>query len=302
VEAVARHHLVHGTTTVLASLVSAPVEALERRVRALVPRVEEGLLGGIHLEGPFLSAARCGAHAPEHLRPPTPEAVERLLEAGDGSVRMITIAPELPGGIDAVARIVRAGVVAAIGHTDADYETVQAAVDAGATVATHLYNGMPPIMGRAPGPVPALLHDPRITVEMIADGFHLHPATLRLAASAAPKRFVLVSDAMAATGIGDGDYVLGSQRVRVVDGQARLIDGDSLAGSTLTLSRALRTAVAAGIAQEDAFEALTAAPARAVGLADRTGTIEVGRAADLVLLNEDLTVHAVFKGGKTLTR
>jgi len=302
VDAIARHHRAHGTTTLLASLVSAPLTDLEDRVRALVPRVEDGTLAGLHLEGPFLSAARCGAHAPEHLRAPTAEALDRLLAAGRGAIRMITIAPELPGALDAIARITRAGVIAAIGHTDADYETTRAALDAGASVATHLYNGMPPIHGRAPGPVPALAYDPRATVELIADGFHLHPATLAHAANSAAGRFALVSDAIAATGVGDGDYRLGGRRVRVERGQARLIDGDSLAGSTLTLDAALRHAVESGVRLRDALQAVTATPARAVGLVDNVGTLAVGRAADLVALDDRLTVTAVLHRGELVAR
>lgn len=300
VDAIVRHHRAHGTTTMLASLVSAPIADLEDRIRALAPRVTDGTLAGLHLEGPFLSPARRGAHLSEHLRPPTADSVDRLLEAGRGTVRMITIAPELPGALDAIARIVHAGVIAAIGHTDADYETTRAAIDAGASVATHLYNGMPPIQGRAPGPVPALANDPRVTVELIADGFHLHPATLAHATRTAAGRFVLISDAIAATGVGDGDYRLGGQRIRVEQGQARLIDGDSLAGSTLTLDAALRSVVGQGVLLRDALRAVTTTPARAVGLAGRAGTIAVGRAADLVALDDRLSVRAVLRHGELI--
>jgi N-acetylglucosamine-6-phosphate deacetylase len=300
VDAIVRHHRAHGTTTMLASLVSAPLSDLEDRIRALAPRVEDGTLAGLHLEGPFLSPARRGAHVSEHLRAPTAESVDRLLAAGRGTVRMITIAPELPGALDAIARIVRAGVVAAIGHTDADYETTRAAIDAGASVATHLYNGMPPIQGRAPGPVPALADDPRVTVELIADGFHLHPATFAHATRTAAGRFVLISDAIAATGVGDGDYRLGGQRIRVEHGQARLIDGDSLAGSTLTLDAALRNGTGQGMSLRDALQAVTTTPARAAGLAGRAGRIAVGRAADLVALDDRLSVRAVLCHGERI--
>lgn len=300
VEAITRHHLAHGTTSMVASLVSAPVGVLEHRVRALAPLVAGGTLAGVHLEGPFLSTGHRGAHDPRYLVPPTPAALDRLLAAAPAALRMITLAPELPGGLDAVKRIVNSGVVAAIGHTSADYETALAAIDRGASVATHLYNGMPPILGRAPGPVAALTDDERIVVELIADGFHLHEATLRrtAAVTATAGRFALVTDAMSATGCGDGDYLLGEQRVRVTDGLARLVDGDSLAGSTLTLDRALRTAVRAGVDFRATLAAVTATPARALGLAEHCGTIAVGRAADLVVLDGGHTVRGVLRRGE----
>lgn len=301
VDAIVRHHLARGTTTLIASLVSAPLADLERRLRVLSRRVADGTLAGIHLEGPFLSAARRGAHALEHLQTPTPEAVEQLLAAGGGAVRMMTIAPELPGALEAIAHLAQAGVVAAIGHTAADYETTQAAIAAGASVATHLYNGMPPLYGRDPGPVAALAHHADVTVELIADGFHLHPAVLRDAAANAANHFALVSDAIAATGVGDGEYLLGSQRVRVSDGMARLIDGDSLAGSTLDLAQALRTAIAAGVPLLPALRAVTAHPAHAVGLLGHAGVLATGRTADLVALDEHLTVRAVLHHGRLVT-
>lgn len=298
VAAITGHHLAHGTTTMVASLVSAPIDVLEHRLRSLAPHVTSGALAGVHLEGPFLSAGHRGAHDPRHLQPPRPAALDRLLSAAPAALRMITLAPELPGGLDAVERVTGAGVVAAVGHTSADYETTRAAVDRGASVATHLYNGMPPILGRAPGPVIALADDERVVVELIADGFHLHEATLRRTAAAAVGRFSLVTDAMAATGCGDGDYLLGEQRVRVTDGRARLVDGDSLAGSTLTLDHALRTAVRAGVSFRAALAAVTETPARALGLAEHSGTIASGRAADLVVLDGEHTVRGVMHRGE----
>jgi N-acetylglucosamine-6-phosphate deacetylase len=299
-QAITRHHLAHGTTTMVASLVSAPIHALADHLRSLAPLVESGTLAGVHLEGPFLAASHRGAHDPRHLQPPTPAALEALFDAAPGALRMITLAPELPGARDAIKRLRDVGVIVAIGHTAADYETVRAAIDAGARVATHLHNGMPPIRGREPGPVPALLDDERVTVELIADGFHLHPAVLLRAALAAPGRIALVTDAMAAAGWGDGEYLLGGRRVLVSNGEARLVDADSLAGSTLTLDLALQTAVAAGIEFSAALAAVTSAPARALGIDNVTGTIAPGRLADLVALDDDYTVHAVMHRGRWL--
>ncbi|HET9141206.1 N-acetylglucosamine-6-phosphate deacetylase, partial [Actinophytocola sp.] len=179
--AVAAHRR-HGTTTLLASLVSRPVPELARQVAELAELVEDGLLTGIHLEGPFLSTARCGAHDPAILRPPDEDAVNTLLAAGRGAVRMVTIAPELDGALPAVKQLVGAGVLAAIGHTDATEAQVLPAVDAGASVATHLFNGMRPLHHREPGPIGTLLDDERVTVELICDLVHVHPSVIRLAA------------------------------------------------------------------------------------------------------------------------
>ncbi|MFI0470674.1 N-acetylglucosamine-6-phosphate deacetylase [Saccharopolyspora sp. 5N102] len=294
----AEFHRSHGTTTLVAGLVTAPLQAMERKVAELAESVQDGLIAGVHLEGPFLAAAHCGAHPPSLLRAPAAADLRRLLDAGDGAVRMVTLAPELPGGLNAVRQVVDSGATAAIGHTDADYELTRAAVDAGVTVATHLWNGMRPQHHRRPGPAPALLAAAGVTIELIVDGLHLHPAIAHSAASAAgPGRTALVTDAIAAAGLGDGTYTLGEATVRVRGGEARLAEGDSLAGSTLTLDRALRNAVAIGIPFLDALAAITSVPARAVGLGGEAGSLAPGRPADLVVLTDDLLVDAVFARG-----
>ncbi|HET7519493.1 MAG TPA: amidohydrolase family protein, partial [Actinomycetes bacterium] len=196
---VAGFHRRHGTTTTMASLVSAELTELERVVAALADLVADGLLAGVHLEGPWLSPRQCGAHDPGLLRDPEGPEVERLLRAGRGTVRMVTLAPELDAGLAAVSRVVEAGAVAALGHTDATYAVTREALDAGATVATHLFNAMRPVHHREPGPVVALLDDPRATVEVIADGVHVHPAMVRRAVTTkGAGRVALVTDAMAA--------------------------------------------------------------------------------------------------------
>jgi N-acetylglucosamine-6-phosphate deacetylase len=296
-------HRRHGTTTLLASLVSAPIAELTAAVDALAPLVAAGTVAGVHLEGPFLAQARCGAHAPEHLRPPHRGDLDRMLAAGPDVVRMMTLAPELAGGLDAVRRLVAAGVVAAVGHTDAGYDTIRAAIDAGASVATHLCNGMPPLHHRAPGPVLACLTDSRVAVELIADGVHLHDAMLRhLATTAGPGRAVLVTDAIGAAGVSDGEYRVGSRRVIVRGAEVRLAIGGTepgpLAGSVLTLDAALARAVGAGVPLLDALTAVTTAPAFAVGLSARAGVLAVGRRADLVVLAGDLSVQRVLAGGQ----
>lgn len=300
-------HRRHGTTSIVASLVTAEYEALERDVRALAEFTADGLVAGVHLEGPWISPARKGAHDERALRAPEPDAVDRLLAAGRGTVRMVTLAPELDHGLDAVRRVTAAGAVAAVGHTDAGYDTVQKAIDAGATVATHLFNAMAPVHHRDPGPIVALLEDERVTVELILDGVHLHPAVAGLVRSATAsaggnRRVALVTDAMDATDIGDGEYVLGDLAVRVTDGVARLVDGGAIAGSTLTMDRAFRFAVEqAGFTVPEAVQATSATPARLLAIDGRTGALATGLAADLVVLNPELTVDAVMARGEWLT-
>ncbi|UUZ60727.1 N-acetylglucosamine-6-phosphate deacetylase [Nocardioides sp. B-3] len=290
----AAFHRRHGTTSLVASLVTAPVADLVTSVRRLAELATDGVVAGIHLEGPFPAGDFCGAHDPELLRDPDPESLDLLLGAGAGHIAMITLAPERAGGLDAVRRVVDAGSVAAIGHTAADYDTVGRAVEAGATVATHLFNGMPSLHHRTPGPVAALLEDERVVVELINDGIHLHPAMLRLPFAAAPGRTALVTDAISATGPGDGEVLLGELRVTVRDGQARLVDGGSLAGSVLTLDRAVRNAVAAGVPVLAALRAASTVPADALGIGDRAGRIRVGAPADPVVLDERLEVVDVL--------
>jgi N-acetylglucosamine-6-phosphate deacetylase len=283
---------------VAASLVTDSPDRTARAVRELAVLVAEGLLAGVHVEGPWLSPLHAGAHRRELLSAPTPAAVDALLAGGAGAVRMVTIAPELPGGVEAVRRLAEAGVVVAIGHTDASYDVTRAAIDAGARMGTHLFNAMRPLHHRDPGPVGALLDGP-VDVELIADGVHLHPAVLRTVFAARPGRCVLVTDAMAAAGLGDGDHQLGGAAVEVRDGAARLADGDgrgALAGSTLTLDAAVRHAVRAGVPLLEAVTAATATPARAWGL-DDVGALEPGRRADLVVLDEHLEVARVMRAG-----
>ncbi|WP_432542899.1 N-acetylglucosamine-6-phosphate deacetylase [Kineococcus sp. SYSU DK002] len=289
---VARTHRAHGTTTLVASLVTRPLDELAATLDVYRDLVTDGVLAGVHLEGPWLSPAHHGAHDPALLREPDPADLDRLL--GTGLVRVVTIAPELPGGLAAVQRIAGAGAVAAVGHTDADADLAGRAVDAGARAATHLFNAMPPLHHRAPGPVAALLDDDRVTVELIADGVHLHPLVVALAARRAGRgRVALVTDAMAATGADDGRYRLGGLDVDVEDGVARLTGSSTIAGSTLTQDQALRVAVGAGVDLDDALAALTAAPARLLGRAD-VGHLEPGARGGAVVLADDLTVRRVL--------
>jgi N-acetylglucosamine-6-phosphate deacetylase len=296
-DAVALHER-HGTTTLVASLVTGTIEDLSRATASLAELCDEGLLAGIHFEGPYISRARCGAHNPALLRDPSPQEFSGLLKAGRGHVRMLTIAAELPGALDTIRAAAAEGVIAALGHSDATYEQTLVGIEAGATVATHLYNALPSLDHRAPGPVAALLQDERVTVELINDGVHVHPAMLRLAYEVAGAgRTALITDAMSATGMGDGTYVLGSMDVTVIDGVAR-IEGGSIAGSTLTMDVAFRRAVQeVGLTLPEAVQVASLTPARVLGIDDRVGSIAVGKAADLVVLSDELEVVGVMKRG-----
>ncbi len=295
---VAAFHLGHGTTTTLASLVTSPPELMHRATKELAPLVDEGVIAGIHYEGPYLSAARCGAQNPAHLRHPDPAELARLVDAGAGTVRMVTIAPELPGALEAIEWLVARGITVAVGHTDATYAETLAAVAAGATVGTHVFNGMRPPHHREPGPVYALLAADTVVCEFIADGVHLHDGTLRFATGVTgPGRAALITDAMAATGMPDGTYELGGQPVTVSGGVARLTDGGSIAGSTLTMDSALRRAIGAGLSIMDAAAMTATTPARVLGLTDR-GALVSGLRADVVVLSDQLRVERVMRAGK----
>ena len=294
-------HRRHGTTTLIASLVTAAPDELLRQVRGLAADVRSGVLAGIHLEGPWLSVHRCGAHQPALMRDPDPAEIDRVLAAADGAIRMVTLAPERDGALAAIAQFTAAGVVAAVGHTEASYAQARSAIDAGATVGTHLFNAMRPIDRREPGPVIALLEDDRVTVELITDGVHVDPAIYRFVTqSAGAQRVSLITDAMAATGMSDGRYELGPLGVEVVDGVARVAGTDTIAGSTATMDRIFRFAVQhSGLGRDEALLQAVAQssinPARALGLP--ANELRAGATADLVALDQDLAVTGVLHRG-----
>lgn len=295
----AAFHLRHGTTTMLASLVTAAPDELLSAVTALAAATRAGVVAGIHLEGPWLSPARCGAHDHTRMRVPDPAEIDAVLAAADGTIRMVTLAPELPGSAAAIRRFVDANVIVAVGHTDATYEQTQEAIGCGATVGTHLFNAMPPLDHRAPGPALALLTDPRVTVELIADGVHLHPDVVRAVVGfAGPERVALVTDAIAAAGYGDGSYWLGAVPIDVESGVARVRGKSTIAGSTATMDQLFRSVAAIGTLV-DAVQMTSATPARALGL-DRVGILRSGYDASLVVLEHDLQLRAVMRGGAWL--
>ena len=303
-------HAWHGTTRQVLSLITNPIDVMcanLRNVRATMDERPDVL--GAHLEGPFLAMARKGAHDPECLRDPVPELVDELLAAADGCLRQITIAPELPHGLGAIRQFAAAGVVPAVGHCDADYDMARRGFDAGAGIMTHMFNAMNGLHHRKPGPIPAAVEDPRVTVELINDGFHVDDPMVSLSFRFAPHRTAFVTDAMAATDCPDGAYKLGALDVNVIDGHARLVSNGAIAGSTLLLEHAVRRAVLdLGISPVDAVEAATLTGARAFGY-DRPnpvtgapiGLIAPGFAADLLLTDPATwTVGEVWCAGRKL--
>jgi N-acetylglucosamine-6-phosphate deacetylase len=293
-----------GVTAFLPTLSSAsPDETLRQvgRIREAAERQRTGAtILGIRLEGPYLSPEKRGAQSPAALRPPSLEEFDRLVSAAATWIKMIDVAPELPGAYDLIRRACSLRVQPCIGHTAATAEIADLAVRAGATHCTHLFNAMPPLHHRHPGPVAVLLGSPTTTVEIIADGVHLHPATLTMAARAkGPRRCALVTDACPAAGLSDGDYVVAGRSVLVRDGSARLSDG-TLAGSTLTLDRALRT-LHEGTTIPLTWMLRMAAAAPAFILRDHTrGRLVPGARADIVELDETLHVRRVWLGGNEL--
>lgn len=303
-------HASHGTTRQVLSLITNPLDRLEaalQTVHSLMPHRPDIL--GSHLEGPFLAVSRKGAHDPNYLIDPTLEAVNRLLAAADGSLRQITLAPERAGGLEAVRTFVENGVIPAVGHTDADYETARAAFDVGSTLMTHIFNAMNGLHHRAPGPIAAAFENPGVTVELINDGFHVQDPVNDMVFQMFPHRVAGVTDAMAATDCPDGSYKLGGLDVTVDGGHARLVSNGAIAGSTLTLDISLRRMVEQlGVSLTDAVEAVTLTPASVLGF-DRPNTVTgaplgflaSGYAADFVLLDPaDFAVESVWCAGRQL--
>lgn len=304
IEQAAEFHLRHGTTTTVASLVTASPENLSRQVRVLAELTRQKTVAGVHLEGPWLSAVRCGAHDATLMRDPDPAEIDALLAAADGTIRMVTLAPELPGGQDAITRIADAGVVVAIGHTDASYDEAKDAIASGATVGTHVFNAMRPLHHRDPGPALALLEDPRITVELIADGVHLHPALVRqVIETVGPGRVALITDAMAAAGLPDGSFRIGAVEVEVAERVARVRGMSTIAGSTTTMDHLFRTAVGQLGGSDEALakaaQMTATTPARALKL-EHVGSLRVGMDANCVVMQEDLQVQQVMRNGSWL--
>ena len=282
IEMVIATHRSHGTTTQIASLVTSPIDVLKAQITALTPFVQSGRLAGIHLEGPYLSHEKCGAHDPTLLRTPNLNELQDLIDHGEGTISMVTIAPELPNAIAAIEMMVRQGVVVAIGHSNANFEVAKAAMAAGASVVTHFYNAIPALDHQRPNLTSATLFDDSIFLELILDGIHVKAPAVELLLKSAPDRVILVTDAMSAAGSHDGDYQIGALAVVVKDGAARLKSNGSLAGSTLTMDRAFERLISEhNFSLAQASFATSALPAKALGI-EYVGEISVGKLANFV--------------------
>jgi N-acetylglucosamine-6-phosphate deacetylase len=300
-----------GTTSIVATTVTAPIEAtchslegIAAYIRAHESAADNARFGadvlGIHLEGPFINPERRGVHPVESIVAPSVEILEQFRTAAGNLIKIITIAPEMPGALKLIAAAIADGIVVGLGHTDADYAQARAAIQAGARHAVHVYNAMRPFTHRDPGVISAVLTDADVTAEIIADGVHVAgPAIQVLLGTKGFDTVLLVSDGTAATGMRDGTYRLGNFDVLVKDGVVRNSEG-KLAGSTLTLDRAIRYLVDLGVPMVDAIRMATILPARRLGLAGKKGIIAVGADADLVVLTPDLHVAGVMTRGAGL--
>jgi N-acetylglucosamine-6-phosphate deacetylase len=285
-----------GVTSYLPTFISAPEDEL-RAALAGVPRKGDGpRVLGAHVEGPFLSPRRRGVHPASALRPPDSELLERLLAAGP--VRLMTLAPELPGAGELIDLLTARGIAVSIGHTNATAAQAHAAFDRGARSVTHIFNAMRPLAHRDPGVVGAALARPDITVCVILDGYHLAAETVALVWRAAAGRFALVTDAVAGAGAADGSYTLGGTDVAVSNGVVRGPNGE-LAGSALTMIEAVRNLVHLGAQLSEAVNAATAVPAGVIGEPE-AGRLEPGLPADVVVLDDNLEIEKVFVGGRAL--
>jgi N-acetylglucosamine-6-phosphate deacetylase len=300
----------HGTTSLVATTVTASemetcrcVADIARFILAagLSPARELAAeIVGIHFEGPFISQARRGVHPSEWITAPSVELLSRFLKEARGTGQILTLAPELPGSLELIAAAREAGLVVSIGHTDASHEQAQAAIAAGARHAAHVFNAMRPFSHRETGVVGAVLTSPDVSAELIADGVHVDAAAMHMLLDLkTPERVILVSDGTAATGMPDGKYRLGTFEVTVSGGVCRNAEG-KLAGSTLTLDRALRNIVALGVPLASALRMVTANPARQIGLGSRKGVLAVGADADLVFLDDNLEIAGVMTRGAGL--
>ena len=298
-----RYHRRNGTTTIFGSTVTATIENLEAQIAVLRGLFERGELAGIHLEGPFLAPEKKGAHELALLIDPDPESVQRLITAGGPALKMVTMATEREHSREAIATFTRAGVKVAFGHSNADEARTRDALDWGADLVTHLFNAMRPIHHRDAGPVPVLLTDERCMVELICDGVHHAPVIARMSIDAAGvDRVAMVTDAMSATGMGDGSYVLGELAVEVTDGTARLVTDDgspgAIAGSTLTMGRAFRYLVQqVECTIEEAAVMCATTPARWHGLED-VGQLAPGRWADVCIVDAEGELRSVIRRGE----
>ncbi|MEJ9220149.1 N-acetylglucosamine-6-phosphate deacetylase [Paenibacillus glucanolyticus] len=298
-------HSSQGTTAMLATTMTAPKKAIDRVLKEVSDYRNQGMsytrLEGVHLEGPFISPKWPGAQNPEHIVHANIRWLEEWVSQYPGLVRQVTLAPEREGALEAISWLDQHGIVAALGHTDATYEEVEAAVEAGLSHGVHTFNAMTGLHHRKPGVVGAMLGDDRLSCEIIADGIHVHPAAIRiLARMKQDGNLILITDAMSATGMPDGEYTLGDLPVVVEKGIATLKHNrDSLAGSTLTMIKGFQLLVReVGLSIEQASTIGSMNPARKIGIADRTGSLEAGKLADILVLSSDLELQGVWIQGQ----
>lgn len=303
VDRMSRYHAAHGTTSFLPTTMTAGRDEVLSAIGGVKASTRNGTGGaqvlGIHLEGPFLNPKRCGAQNPEAMRLPTREEIQAYLEAAGGLIKLITLAPEQGDALELIGYLRDNGVTVSIGHSDADAATVKKAVKAGATHVTHLFNGMSPLHHREPGVAGSALVTDELSVELICDGLHLHPDVISMVYRVKPHdRIVLVTDSIEAAGCPDGDYELGGLPIIVKAGKAVLKNGGNLAGSCLTTGQALKNTMAfTGLPLEKILPGLTINPAKQIGADSRKGSIEIGKDADLVLLDGDCAVRSTFVKG-----
>jgi len=309
-EAITASVATHGTTSIVATTVTASeadtcisvigIANFILESRQNPPRGLSAEILGIHLEGPFISPARRGVHPADWIVPPSNPLLLKILAAAKGTAQILTLAPEMPGALDLIATARSAGLVVSLGHTDATYEEAQAGIEAGANHAAHVFNAMRPFSHRGTGVIGAVLTSPKVSAELIADRVHVDEAAMRMLIELkTPERVILVSDGISATGMPDGKYALGKFAVNVSGGVAR--DSEAkLAGSTLTLDRALRNMVGLGVPFASALRMVTANPARQLGLGASKGVLAPGADADLVLLDDKLQVASVMTRGAGL--
>lgn len=306
-DAISRFHSSQGTTTMLATTMTAPKHAIENVLREVNAYRSEDMpyaqIAGVHLEGPFISPHWPGAQNPEHIVPPTVSWLEEWEQQYPDLIHQVTLAPEREGALELISWLRDNGITAALGHTDATYEQIIAAVHAGLNQAVHAFNAMTPLHHRKPGTAGAVLSDDRIAAEIIADGIHVHPAVMSILTRMKPSnKLILITDAMSAAGLGDGEYMLGDQPVKVSGGVATLKDNDgALAGSTLTMIRGFRNLISdVGLSLAEASQAASLNPAISLGMDQQIGTLEAGKQADILLLDDELNLLNVYVQGKQI--
>ena len=304
-KAMAKQYAAWGVTSFAPASMTLPYDVLEKAFATAKQLAEENIEGlsvlrGIQMEGPYFSYKKRGAQNADYLKEPDFEGFKALQEGCGGLIRIVDIAPELPGAVEFVEKAKELCTVS-IAHTDSDYDHAKAAIDAGITHLTHLYNAMPAIHHRTPGVIPAAVENKNVQAEIIADGYHIHPASVRLAFTMFKNRMILVSDSGRCAGKDEGyRFDLGGQMAEIRGGVAKLVGTDTIACSTSNMWACLTNVLAWGIPEEEAVRAATHNPAKAIGVTDVVGSIEEGKIADFIVCNADYTGRRVFLAGKEI--